>query len=198
MSIIHQATLTPSKRDLIEAWLDQQPWGGTGDIDLLGSYRFDDPAGEVGVEAMVLRRGDLLLHMPLTYRSAPLPNSEPHLIGTAEHSALGTRWVYAAAADPVAMECFTRALQGEQDQADMELWDGDTLLERRASKVRVHPETDQRHTFEARTTEAQTPQLRLLHLLDATPDADVRLVAEWDGGRATVATLSGVNPDPRP
>jgi hypothetical protein len=55
MAILHRASVTPSKRELAEAWLDEQPWAVDGGVEMLGSYRFDDPAGEVGVEAMLVR-----------------------------------------------------------------------------------------------------------------------------------------------
>jgi hypothetical protein len=34
------------------------------------------------------------MHVPLTYRDAPLESAEDSLIGQMEHSVLGTRWVY--------------------------------------------------------------------------------------------------------
>ncbi len=39
--------------------------------------------------------------MPLTYRAAPLDGAEHALLGTMEHSVLGTRWVYDGPHDPV-------------------------------------------------------------------------------------------------
>jgi hypothetical protein len=67
MAIIYKtATVSPSKPDLVVAWLDGQPWAADGPMEVLGSYRFDDPAGEVGVEAVLVRRGDRLLHVPMT------------------------------------------------------------------------------------------------------------------------------------
>ncbi|MBP1325717.1 hypothetical protein JOF28_000949 [Leucobacter exalbidus] len=104
MSIIYQAKLTPSKYDLIKAWLPSQPWF-TGDISRLepvGSYRFDDPEGEVGCEGHLFTAGDArVFHAPLTYRSAPLASGEEFLAGTIEHGILGTRWVSDAIGDPV-------------------------------------------------------------------------------------------------
>lgn len=140
MAIIHDATLTPSKPELLAAWLDRQPWAGSGELEVLGSYRFDDPAGEVGVEAFVVRRGGRLLHAALTYRGGALDGADDHLVGTLEHSVLGTRWVYDATADPVAQGCYLRALRGEQEQAVMELWDGDTLVGSLPAKVQVRRE----------------------------------------------------------
>ena len=103
MAIIHQATLVPSKADLVAAWLPGCPWFGrpATAVRPVAAYRFDDPAGEVGMESHLLDVDGRLVHVPLTYRGAPLPGAEEHLVGTMEHSVLGTRWVYDAPADPV-------------------------------------------------------------------------------------------------
>lgn len=140
MAIIHRATLTPGKPDLISAWLDGRPWAGQGSTQVLGTYRFDDPAGEVGVEVFLLRRAGQLLHLPLTYRGAPLPGRADHLVGTLEHSVLGKRWVYDGNADEVALACFRRALRGEQEQAELEVWDGGRVVEHRPQQVLVSRE----------------------------------------------------------
>jgi hypothetical protein len=101
MGIVHRATLTPTKQELVESWLAGRPWGGTI-ADKLGEYRFDDPAGEVGVETILWRGGDgRILQTPLTYRAQPLDGADEHLIGEAEHSVLGRRWVYDGCGDPV-------------------------------------------------------------------------------------------------
>lgn len=54
-----------------------------------------------------------------------------------QHSVLGDRWIYDAMGDPVAIDCFVRALRGEQKQAAVQLRDGNTLLEHREPTVRV-------------------------------------------------------------
>jgi maltokinase-like protein len=103
MALLHHATLSPSKPELLAAWLPSQPWAaGLTGLKPFGSYRLDDPDGEVGIEGILLRTeaGDVL-HVPLTYRAAPLEGAGDALLGTMEHSALGTRWVYDATADPV-------------------------------------------------------------------------------------------------
>jgi hypothetical protein len=102
MALIHKAILTPTKRELLAAWLPDRPWYPGGEFEQLGAYRFDDPAGEVGVEAFLLRTAaGPVLHVPLTYRAAPLAGAEAHLVGSTEHSVLGSRWVYDGCADPV-------------------------------------------------------------------------------------------------
>ena len=68
MAIIHQATLSPSKRELIEKYLPVQPWftkDGSAPPELLGAYRFDDPDGEVGLET----------HLAVSYTHLTLPTN---------------------------------------------------------------------------------------------------------------------------
>ncbi len=104
VAVIHRAQITPSKAELIAGWLPAQPWwsGSVAPLHVLGAYRFDDPAGEVGIETHLLRTGDgATLQVPLTYRGAPLAGAERHLVGTMEHSHLGRRWVYDGCGDPV-------------------------------------------------------------------------------------------------
>ncbi len=97
------ATLTPSKIDLMKAWLPSQSWfdGDASDLAAAGQFRFVDPAGEVGVQIMFVTSDDVLYQVPLTYRDAPLEGAEAALLGTMEHSVLGTRWTYDALSDPV-------------------------------------------------------------------------------------------------
>ena len=84
-------------------WLRTRPWwDGIEDRGPVGTFRLDDPAGEVGIECFLLgSAGGSTLFAPLTYRAAALPGAEGGLIGTMEHSVLGTRYVYDAAVDPV-------------------------------------------------------------------------------------------------
>ncbi|REF36882.1 CG0192-related protein [Thermasporomyces composti] len=112
MAHIHKATLRPTKIDLLRAWLPTRPWfDADGELQRVGAYRFDDPAGQVGIEASLVRSGDgTVFHVPLTYRDAPLPGAEAFLVGTAEHSVLGQRWVYDGCGDPVAMTAFATAI----------------------------------------------------------------------------------------
>src|SRR5689334_7578530 len=108
MALVYpNATLEPSKRELIDAWLPSRPWYDGQARKPVGSFRFDDPAGEVGMEGFLVGGEGLdTLFVPLTYRAAPLDGAEEHLVGTTEHSELGTRWVHDGCADPV----FVRAL----------------------------------------------------------------------------------------
>src|SRR5215468_10341075 len=106
MAIIHHTTMTPGKLDLLAAWLPAQPWyrgAGAPALARAGGFRLDDPAGEVGIEFMVIADGaggvQRCYQAPLTYRAAPLPAAT--LIGTAEHGVLGRRYIYDGATDPV-------------------------------------------------------------------------------------------------
>ncbi|MFG1883640.1 hypothetical protein [Micromonospora sp. NPDC049102] len=92
MALLHRATLHPTKLDLLTTWLPGRPWyqGPTG-VEMVsrGAYRFDDPAGEVGIETILVAAGDGPVHqVPLTYRAAPLQDADEWLVGTMEHSAL--------------------------------------------------------------------------------------------------------------
>jgi hypothetical protein len=122
MATIHQATLIPTKLELLESWLPGRQWYPADQADGLqrvAACRFDDPAGEVGVETIIVRAGDgPLVHVPLTYRSAPLDDAEHWLVGTAEHSVLGTRWVYDAVGDPVYLATLVEAVRTGGGEAD--------------------------------------------------------------------------------
>jgi Maltokinase N-terminal cap domain len=119
--LIHKASLNPSKIELLAACLPGNPWyrTATGELARVASYRFDDPAGEVGVETFLVRVGaGPTFQVPLTYRGAPLAGAEQWLVGTTEHSVLGTRWVYDACGDPVCAATLARAILADSGQAE--------------------------------------------------------------------------------
>jgi hypothetical protein len=115
------ATLTPHFREFLPAWLARQPWyrgRGIPSLAPVGSFRFEDPAGAVGIETHLVTDGAVVYQVPLTYRGAPMVTgpmvsgpavsgpadggrAEDSLVATAEHSVLGTRWIYDGEADPV-------------------------------------------------------------------------------------------------
>jgi hypothetical protein len=139
MAILHRADLRPSKLELVAGWAPTRPWGGAAagtELEQVAAYRFDDPAGEVGVETFVVRAGHVLLHVPLTYRGAPVREQEAHLVGTTEHSVLGRRWVYDACADPVYVAALAGAVLTCSPQAE-EFVVGDDGRERREPTARV-------------------------------------------------------------
>ncbi|MGW1449094.1 CG0192-related protein [Micromonospora sp. NPDC002411] len=129
MALLHRATLRPTKLDLLVAWLPDQQWfagpiGASGtltaaDVVSRGAYRFDDPAGEVGIETMLIGIADGPVHqVPLTYRAAPLDGAEDWLVGTTEHSVLGTRWVYDGCGDPIYVTALAHAILTGAGQAE--------------------------------------------------------------------------------
>lgn len=102
MAILYRAELRPSKIELLNAWLATRDWAPAGgEWRSVATFRFDDPAGDVGIESFILTAGGDEYHVPLTYRGAPLAGAEEALAGTMEHSVLGSRWVYDGCGDPV-------------------------------------------------------------------------------------------------
>jgi hypothetical protein len=134
MALLHKATLVPPKLDLVGAWAREQPWfEGDKDAALtqVGNFRFDDPAGEVGLATLLVRVGDgPVVQLPVTYRDAPLAGAAASLIGTLEHSVLGTRWVYDGPGDPVFVAATTTAIVGGQHEAEMWIEEDGVLVKR--------------------------------------------------------------------
>nr|WP_030504555.1 hypothetical protein [Micromonospora purpureochromogenes] len=121
MALLHRAELRPSKLELLAGWLPGRQWfaGEAGaPVSRVAAYRFDDPAGEVGVETLLVRAGDgPVLQVPLTYRGAPLAGADEHLVGIIEHSVLGRRWAYDACGDPVYPPLLAAAVLADAGQA---------------------------------------------------------------------------------
>ncbi|MFC4033544.1 1,4-alpha-glucan branching protein [Streptomyces polygonati] len=122
MAVIHNTTLTPSKLELIAAWLPTRPWYlGTAEpeLDKAGGFRLDDPEGAVGIEFMAVRDTSgtepVTYLVPLTYRDAPLDGTEHALLGTTTHGVLGQRWVYDGANDPVLAAQLLALVVGEAE-----------------------------------------------------------------------------------
>jgi len=174
MAIVYRAQLTPTKQELLERWLETEDDA----LTMVGSYRLDDPAGEVGIEGHLARRDGVMLHLPLTYRAAPL--DEARLLGTLEHSVLGRRWVYDATTDPVAIEAYARVLRGEQGQAELEVWEGDRKVDRREPSARISVRTG---------TPAGDDRVRFARAVDESMTGSRVLVATWDDGQGDVAAL---------
>ncbi|HQZ00838.1 MAG TPA: hypothetical protein PKV13_08970 [Propionicimonas sp.] len=118
---IEDATLTPSKLELLAGWLPSQPWfkGSADDLSKVASYRFVDPEGDVGIETILVRSHGVTYQVPLTYRSEPLDEAAAALLGTMEHSVLGTRYTYDAVADPVYVVELLRVVHEGDTEADL-------------------------------------------------------------------------------
>lgn len=120
MADIMATTLTPSKVELVSGWIGRQRWyAGKGrhpQLTKLRGFRLDDPAGEVGLEVLLLRDDatspPVIYQVPLTYRGAPLAQGQEALVGTMEHGVLGRRWVYDAPHDPVFVAQLWQLLTG--------------------------------------------------------------------------------------
>ncbi len=170
MALIYDAVLRPSKTDLISKWAPAQPWF-VGDAlvvpVVVASFRFDDPADEVGVETHLVRFGTgPLLQIALTYRGAPLPGGEAWLIGTMSHSVLGDRWIYDATGDPVYLATVAAAALTGGQHADQFLYG-------------EHELTPLTLTATVRGSGASRP---------AVPDVAGSIVSTWHEGSTVVTT----------
>ena len=125
MGIVHHtATLSPTKQELVEAWLPE-PAVGRGTTGRRQG-RGIPPRRRGG-------RGRRRDH-PLAYHDGtveqtaadlplrPVDGAEAHLVGTTDHSVLGTRWVYDGCADPVWASTLVAAILtgGRQSQMFIE------------------------------------------------------------------------------
>lgn len=127
MAIVHRATITPTKTELIAKWAPTQPWGPPTDvpIEVIGAFRFDDPDARVGMETHLVRFGTTLLQIPLTYRDEPLDGADDALIVEMQHSVLGTRWVYDGLRDPrLVVMLAAVAMTGQGEALGMAVYDG--------------------------------------------------------------------------
>ncbi|MBC3762411.1 CG0192-related protein [Quadrisphaera oryzae] len=202
MAVHHAATIVPTKAELLAAWVPAQPWAAGADTSSLtkvGSYRFDDPAGEVGVETHVLATADgQVLHVPLTYRGAPRAGGEGSLVTTMTHTTLGDRWVYDARHDPVYAAALATAIATGGREADLFLATPDGLEPQPASaRVRgsgsgTSPAAgawaDPRVTVDGATSrlEGDGAALTVLHVLSTTttvsaPADGLVLTGTWPG-----------------
>ena len=142
MAELHEATITPRKDELIGPWLrTRRWWDGADDRDPVGTFRLDDPAGQVGIECFLFgsARGSTLF-VPVTYRAAALPGGGAGLIGTLEHSVLGSRWVYDACVDPVFVATVLTTIRDGGHEAELNLHRADGTVEQRDRTARVRGE----------------------------------------------------------
>jgi len=140
MALLYRAELRPEKLELLTGWLPTRPWyrgPAAPNLRRVAAFRFDDPAGEVGIETLIVQAADgPLLQAPLTYRHAPLDGGDQWLLGTADHSVLGQRWVYDACGDPVYISVLANTIFTGASQAE-EFIEVDGRLERREPSMSV-------------------------------------------------------------
>jgi hypothetical protein len=199
VALFHRATITPTKAELIAAWAPTQPWGApaAGSFDVIGSYRFDDPEGRVGMESHLVMAGGVLLQVPLTYRDEPLPGAEDALITEMHHSVLGTRWVYDGLRDPrfvVMLAAVTMTGQGEA--LGMVQYEGRWYIAPSNVRIEGGGWTDERvpvDEFELKTDDATASLLRndrfeltVFRRPAAGPRPPIGLTATWPEATAPV------------
>jgi hypothetical protein len=199
MALLHEATLVPSKLELLAAWLPGRSWFiGDADLQRTAAYRFDDPAGEVGIETLLVRAGtEQEFQVPLTYRNAALPGKDDFLLGTTEHSVLGPRWVYDGCADHVWAAALATAILTGGTEAE-EFVDRNGRLESLAPSATVRgsgtpgasvPEivavTFSDHGA-ATVVRGGTVELVVARVVGAAVEATQTLTGSWAGGTPVV------------
>jgi hypothetical protein len=202
MALLHRATLHPTKLELLTTWLPSRSWyaGQAGEALQVATYRFDDPADAVGIETLLVRVGDGPVYQtPLTYRAAPLAGADDWLLGTAEHSVLGRRWVYDGAADPVYAAALASAILGNTGQAE-QLVDIGGRLERRefsmtivgsgGAAVPVVSAVDRVVDGDPTLIVTDTVELTVIHRLDAGIELDGAVLTGAWPGQATATPLA--------
>ncbi|WP_107656606.1 maltokinase N-terminal cap-like domain-containing protein [Nocardia suismassiliense] len=125
MAVIHETTMVPTKVELLASWLPTRSWyrgSARPVLQRTGGFRLDDPAGEVGIEFMVVTdtsvEEPVTYQVPFAYRGAPRDGAEDALIGTSMHGVLGKRWLYDGTRDPVVVAQILALLGGSaQPQA---------------------------------------------------------------------------------
>ena len=194
MALYHRATISPTKEELIAAWAPTQSWGPPADVpsEVIGSYRFDDPEGRVGMEIHLVDAAGLVFQVPLTYRDEPLAGAEAALITEMEHSALGTRWVYDGLRDPrLVLMLAAVAMTGQGEALGMVVYDDRWYVA--PSKVRIGRRMDPR--ARARSTASSSSPTRppasvlrndrfdltVFRRPAAGPRPAIGLTASWDG-----------------
>ncbi|MEU8002782.1 hypothetical protein AB0B66_16635 [Catellatospora sp. NPDC049111] len=201
MALLYRADITPTKLELIDSWLPTRPWyqgPAQPGVRRVAACRFDDPDGEVGVETILVQAGDgLVLHVPLTYRGAPLPGGEPWLVGTTEHSVLGKRWVYDATGDPVYLQALATAILTGGGEAE-EFVDADGRQEKRAPAMTLRgsgaPGTavptvgpiEQNTDGDPTRITTATVDLTVHRVLGSAAGGGLTLTGSWDGGSPTI------------
>lgn len=206
MALLQPATVIPSKEELIASWAPGQPWcpGADTEIEVVGAFRFDDPDGLVGMETHLVRARDTLLHVPLTYRNEPLPGAEDALVGTTEHSALGTRWVYDGLGDDRYLIMLAAvAMTGQGEALGMAEHDGRWYVVPAKVRIegggwtrqRVPVDGFERLADERTSVEFRNDGFELRFFRQPTPGPrpHMGLAATWDG-QAEPVVLAQVSP----
>jgi hypothetical protein len=199
VALFHRATITPTKADLIAEWAPTQPWGpaGAGALDVIGSYRFDDPNGRVGMETHLVTADGAVFQIPLTYRDEPLDGNAGALITEMHHSVLGTRWVYDGLRDPLLVVMLAGVVMTGQGEAlGMAVYDGRWHIAPSSVRIRGGGWTQERvpvDGFELVSDDATASVLRndrfemtVFRRPAAGPPPPIGLTATWEGHEGAV------------
>jgi hypothetical protein len=194
MARFHAATITPTKSELIAAWAPTQSWGPPADdpVKVIGSFRFDDPDGRVGMEAHLVTAGTTVLQVPLTYRDEPLEGADDALIVEMQHSVLGTRWVYDGLRDPrFVLMLAGVAMTGQGEALGMVEYDGRWHIAPSNVRIQGGGWTQERvpvDGFELANDDASSSVLRndrfdltVFRRPEVGPRPAIGLTATWDG-----------------
>ncbi len=139
MALIHEATISPRKDEIIGPWLRTRPWwDGVAERGPVGDFRLDDPAGDVGIQCFLFGSvAGSTLFVPVTYRGSALPAARAALIGMMQHSVLGRRWVYDGCADPTLVSVIVATICDGGNEAELTLRRGNGSLVRQTSTASV-------------------------------------------------------------
>lgn len=199
MALFHRATITPTKAELLAEWAPTRPWGPSAadPIEVIGSYRFDDPDGRVGMETHLVAAEGALMQVPLTYRDEPLDGAENALITEMQHSVLGTRWVYDGLRDPrLVVMLAAVAMTGQGEALGMVVYDGRWYVAPSNVRIQGGGWTQERvpvDGFELAVDDATSCVLRsdrfeltVFRRPRPGPRPPIGLTATWDGQRDPV------------
>lgn len=201
MALLFDAQLTPTKPELLRDWFPRASYGAAeaGAVTPIGAYRFDDPAGEVGMETHLVRGADgTVFQVPLTYRSAPLTGAR--LIAEMDHSVLGRRYIHDATTDPVYVRRLLAAVYlGEREAEQYVHVDGGepvripgtAHVRGTGDSTEVPTVTGLHVTVDGTDTVIDSGRVVIVvhhHPLDAEPELPA-LVGEWDGGAGLLASV---------
>jgi hypothetical protein len=199
MAIFHRATITPTKGELIAEWAPTRPWGPSDAdaVDVIGSYRFDDPDGRVGMETHLVTAGGTLFHVPLTYRDEPFEGAADALITEMEHSVLGTRWVYDGLHDPLFVTMLAGvAMTGQGEALGLAVYEGRWYIAPSNVRIQGGGWTEERvpvDRFELEADDANSSVLRsdrfeltLFRRPRPGPRPTIGLTATWRDNRDPV------------
>src|SRR5690349_628864 len=159
---------------------------------MIGSYRFDDPDGRVGMETHLLVAGATWFQVPLTYRDEPLEGGEDALITEMEHSVLGTRWVYDGLRDPLFVVMLAGvAMTGQGEALGMAVYDDRWYIAPSNVRIQGGGWTEERvpvDRFELQADEAhasllQNDRFELIMFRRPVPGPrpTIGLTANWNG-----------------